>query len=101
MAARLQRALAVAFVVSVASSLAVRVPQSRSSPNLQREANVRVAQVDDNVGMGVFAQEPIAAGSWICSYVGVLSTDDECDERYPPGTKTRERAFDDTASRIF
>ena len=32
--------------------------------------------------MGVFADEDIPRGRWVCSYVGVLSTDDECEQRY-------------------
>jgi hypothetical protein len=45
------------------------------------EAKVRVSPVG-SIGMGVFAVEAIPQGRWVCSYVGVLSTNAECDDRY-------------------
>lgn len=45
------------------------------------EANVRVSGVEGK-GRGVFAVDAIEADAWVCSYEGVLATDDECDARY-------------------
>ena len=52
-----------------------------SQVNAVEEAVVVVAAADGK-GMGVFAVEPVEIGAWVCNYVGVLATDDECDVRY-------------------
>ena len=75
-------------------ALALSGRQSRPSAVIPKaqEACVRVTHIDNQVGFGVLAAEPIEADQWICSYEGTLATDEECDARYPPGSRAKRRA---------
>ena len=75
-------------------ALALSGRQSRPSAVIPKaqEACVRVTHIDNQVGFGVLAAEPIEADQWICSYEGTLATDEECDARYPPGSRAERRA---------
>lgn len=56
-----------------------------AAESVPAEVDVIIAPAEGK-GMGVFAVNSIASGTWVCSYHGVLTTDEELERRYQNGS---------------